>query len=193
MLPLQPLRWRDRVLWVVDQTALPFRLKWLRLRTAADVAAAIERLAVRGAPSIGVAAAYGLALAAGRGSVARNMEVLEAAARTLVSARPTAVNLRWAVERVMSGVRASGRGDQRSVLSAARRLEVEEVRRSRAIARHGATLVKRGTTVLTICNTGPLAAPGFGTALGVSSRPRRRAGSRSSTPARRGRCFRVQG
>jgi methylthioribose-1-phosphate isomerase len=155
---------------IIDQTLLPHRTKYLYPRSAAEVAEIIKRLAVRGAPAIGVAAAYGLAVEAKRLPDANLRRGLAAAADMLVAARPTAVNLKWAVVRVMS--RANARrltpdALRRAATEEAKRIEAEEVERSLAMARHGAKLLKTNAVVLTICNTGALAAPGMGTALGV--------------------------
>ncbi|MCX6842290.1 MAG: S-methyl-5-thioribose-1-phosphate isomerase [candidate division WOR-3 bacterium] len=155
---------------ILDQTQLPHRVTYLYPTKAADVVAVIKRLAVRGAPAIGVAAAYGMAVEAGRLPDRNLRSGLERAARMLVAARPTAVNLKWAVVRVMQSVSVramSPEEKRRAVLAEAQRIETEEVERSLAIARHGAKLLPKNAEVLTICNTGALAAPGMGTALGV--------------------------
>jgi len=173
--PLPSLMFRavafsGRGLRILDQRALPGRVSYLMPTTAAQVARAIETLAVRGAPSIGVAAAYGLAIECRRLSDRRLRSGLRNAAETLRTARPTAVNLSWAVERVtrvLSGRDLSPARLRNAVLREARRIAAEEVRRSRAMARVGSRLLSRHATVLTICNTGALAAPGLGTALGV--------------------------
>jgi methylthioribose-1-phosphate isomerase len=159
------LRWDGRALAVLDQTQLPAREAWLDLTGADDTAAAIRRLSVRGAPLIGIVAAYGLAM-----EVARQpgLGALEEGADVLVAARPTAVNLAWAVERVRSAAIAAG---PVSMAGAARdeaqRIHAEEDAASAAIARHGAELLAGARRVLTICNTGALAAGGEGTALAV--------------------------
>jgi methylthioribose-1-phosphate isomerase len=147
-----PLRWEDGVLLILDQTRLPGEEIWLRCDSPAQVADAIARLAVRGAPAIGVAAAYGLALA--------QPADFGGAAELLASARPTAVNLRWAVDQV----RAAGHG---KALETARAIEQREHDATRRIAENGAALFGDSERVLTHCNTGALAATGFGTALGV--------------------------
>src|SRR5690242_8847456 len=155
------LRFEPGVLHAIDQTELPWRERELELRTAAEVAEAIQRLAIRGAPLIGVAAAYGVALELARdpspGSLERACELLR-------TARPTAVNLSSAVERVRQAVL---RGT--SALDEARAIEAEEEAASAAMARHGADLLSRARArrILTHCNTGALAAPGRGTALAV--------------------------
>jgi methylthioribose-1-phosphate isomerase len=159
------LRWDGRALSVLDQTQLPGREAWLSLAGAEDTAAAIRRLAVRGAPLIGIVAAYGLAM-----EVARlpGLEVLERGADVLVAARPTAVNLAWAVERVRAAALAAGPASMAAAARAeAQRIHAEEDAASAAIARHGADLLASARRVLTICNTGALAAGGEGTALAV--------------------------
>jgi len=136
---------------LLDQRRLPDEVVELECRSALEVADAIRTLAVRGAPAIGIAAAYGLALAAARG------DDLGAAEELLGSARPTAVNLRWALERL--------RHDPS--VERARELHAEEVERCRRMAAHAATLLQPGTRALTHCNTGGLATGGYGTALGA--------------------------
>ena len=152
-------------MWAIDQTALPFEERELSLRSAGDVADAIRRLAIRGAPLIGVAAAYGIALELARdpspGTLARAVTLLR-------GARPTAVNLAWAVDRVDAAVRAADPADgAASALAEARAIDAHEQRASAAIAERGADLLTDSRTILTHCNTGALAAPGAGTALGV--------------------------
>src|SRR6185437_11987471 len=155
------LRFEDGVLHAIDQTELPWNERELALRTADEVADAIIRLSIRGAPLIGVAAAYGVALELARDP---SPESLERACHILRTARPTAVNLSAAVDRVRSAVL---RGT--AALNEARAIEAEEEAASAAIATHGADLLgKAGARrILTHCNTGALAAPGRGTALAV--------------------------
>jgi len=130
-----------------------------------DVYLAIRELRVRGAPLIGIAAAYGLALGA------RSLFELTESARRLISSRPTAVNLAWAVRRVLASVARSTSKDLRAVvLREARSIHREDAERCEAIGRHGAGLRLR--RILTICNTGALATGGIGTAFGVCLRSR---------------------
>jgi methylthioribose-1-phosphate isomerase len=145
----------DRVV-LLDQRQLPDRVEELECRSASEVAEAIRTLAVRGAPAIGIAAAYGYALAAARG------EDLEEAATVLLASRPTAVNLAWAIAELR-------RGDQEPAALAglARALHEQEVERCRRMAAHAAGLLEPGTRALTHCNTGALATGGVGTALGA--------------------------
>ncbi|MEA2380726.1 MAG: methylthioribose-phosphate isomerase [Solirubrobacteraceae bacterium] len=159
------LRWDGRALAVLDQTQLPAREAWLSLSGAEDTAAAIRRLSVRGAPLIGIVAAYGLAM-----EVARQpgLGALERGAELLVAARPTAVNLAWAVERVRAAAIAAGPVSMAGAARAeAQRIHAGEDAASAAIGRHGAELLAGARRILTICNTGALAAGGEGTALAV--------------------------
>ncbi len=140
----------DRVV-LLDQRRLPLEEVELVCRTAAEVAEAIRVLAVRGAPAIGVAAAYAYALAAARG------EDLDDAERVLRASRPTAVNLGWALDRMRSDPSADH----------ARRIHLDEVERCRTMAAHAATLFEPGTRALTHCNAGGLATGGYGSAVGA--------------------------
>lgn len=159
------LRFEDETLWALDQTLLPFSELELPLRTADEVAQAIRRLAIRGAPLIGVAAGYGVALELARD---RDGDALERASRVLLDARPTAVNLAWAVDRVSAAVRRAEPAERASVaLAEARAIHDDERRASAAMAAHGADLLPHSRRILTHCNTGALAAPGGGTALSV--------------------------
>jgi methylthioribose-1-phosphate isomerase len=144
----------DRVV-ILDQRRLPDAEVELDCRSAAEVAEAIRTLAVRGAPAIGIAAAYGYALAA------RTGEDLDEAKRVLAGARPTAVNLAWALAEVSSAADPEAR---------ARELHEQEVERCRAMAAHAVSLFGPGTRVLTHCNAGALATGGYGSALGAVRR-----------------------
>ena len=134
---------------------MPAEIAWITCTTATEAAAAIRDMVVRGAPAIGITAAYGIALAT------RDGEPLEQAAATLLAARPTAVNLRWAVEHMLAQPAASHD-------DAARRLHDDDVRINRLLGAHGAALLPAGSTILTHCNAGALATGGWGTALGVA-------------------------
>jgi methylthioribose-1-phosphate isomerase len=155
---VSPLRWHDGVLELLDQTRLPGEEVWLRCQTPDDVAVAIRRLAVRGAPAIGIAAAYGLALAE------PEPDAVEEAIRLLGDTRPTAVNLGWALERARRALDEGGPG---ALLPLAQRIEAEQVEADRRMAEHAAALFGSGERVLTHCNTGALATGGHGTALGA--------------------------
>ncbi len=153
--PERIVRLEDDAVVLLDQRRLPELEVELRCRSAAEVAEAIRTLAVRGAPAIGIAAAYGYALAARRG------EDLDAAASALGGARPTAANLGWA----LAAVRAASDPAER-----ARAIHAEEVERCRRMAAHAAELLAPGSRALTHCNTGGLATGGYGTALGALRR-----------------------
>ena len=158
-----PLRWEDGALLLLDQRALPDEERWLRCERPEQVAEAIRTLAVRGAPAIGIAAAYGMALAA-PGASASDEAVARraAAAELLANARPTAVNLRWAVD--AGPLRATIRS--RSRTSCTWRQDAAD----RRLAELGAERFEPGDRALTHCNTGPLATAGYGTALGRAAR-----------------------
>jgi methylthioribose-1-phosphate isomerase len=152
-----PIIWRDDALELLDQTRLPHEEHWLRCTSAEDVADAIRRLAVRGAPAIGVAAAYGVVLGIrSGGSFAAVSELLGAT-------RPTAVNLRWALERMGE---VAGDGDD-ALLGRAHAIAREQDQADARMAEHGAALIASGERLLTHCNTGALATGGRGTAGGV--------------------------
>jgi methylthioribose-1-phosphate isomerase len=159
---------------VVDQRRLPAELTCIDLFDVQDVAAAITGMAVRGAPTIGATAAYGLALGA-HASTAVGLPTfwddIEQSARRLRSARPTAANLAWALDRLANRVRDAKprtvEAAQAAFLMGAQQLADEEVARNRRIGRHGAALLSDGDTVIHHCHTGALAAVDYGTALGV--------------------------
>jgi methylthioribose-1-phosphate isomerase len=151
------LWFEDFALHLLDQRGLPARAEVMVARTAAEVAQAIREMVVRGAPAIGCAAAYGLALSL------RSGEEFESARATLLAARPTAVNLRWALERL---ARVEPRTFAALKAEADRVLD-EDLAACKSIGRHGASLVPDGKGILTHCNAGGLATAGYGTALGV--------------------------
>ena len=168
--PLPPaLEWQgalDGHLQALDQSCLPHERRLLELRTAEAVADAIRRLAIRGAPMIGVAAAYGLYLGV-REIAPMSIALLDTArhvAAQLLATRPTAVNLRWALDRCLDRLRQDH--EVPALLAEAARIERENTESSLAIAKFGMDLVPTGGTALTHCNAGPLACGGLGTALG---------------------------
>lgn len=151
---IEHIRFDGDALELLDQRILPLDKQYVRCVDAATTAAAIRDMVVRGAPAIAVTAAYGMALAVRRG------EDLAAARQTLVDARPTAVNLRWALERLDGLAPGAIEGEARAI-------HAEDVAINRAIGDHGARLLADGARVYTHCNTGTLATGGWGTALGV--------------------------
>jgi methylthioribose-1-phosphate isomerase len=159
---------------MIDQRRLPGRLEYLLLHTPEQVAAAISDMSIRGAPAIGAAAAFGLALAGSCSAAddpASLWEDLVSAAATLRAARPTAANLAWALERVLAAGKAvtqdGAQAMRGALVQAAQRLADEDVEINRRMGRHGAALIPDGATVIHHCNTGALATVDYGTALGV--------------------------
>jgi len=173
--------WESNTIRLIDQRRLPERLDVLTLTDVPSVAGAIRDMAVRGAPAIGATAAYGLALAAATSTAAdvpRLRSDLDGAGAMLRAARPTAVNLAWAVDRVLARVDAAVAGDpdgagsrvddlRAIVLDEAERIADEDVAANRRMGAHGAALLPDSATVIHHCNTGALATVDFGTALGV--------------------------
>lgn len=166
---LRTVQWRDGALVLLDQTRIPETLQSVSLRSVEEVVDAIRRLVVRGAPAIGAAAAYGVAIAARQASGPEQFAEL---CRSLQQARPTAVNLAWAVARVRKSVDSlveSGRADEAfsCAVAEADRICAEDMAANQAIARHGRQVLEGVRSVITHCNTGDLATVSGGTALGV--------------------------
>ena len=172
--PIAPVQWSGDRLILLDQTLLPGHEVERAYTRCEDVAEAIRSLVVRGAPAIGVAAAFCIVLAARASRAATYDELvadLETASKGLASTRPTAVNLFWALER-MKRVTLAAAGQpldevRARLLAEARRVLEEDVAGNRAIGDHGASLVPPNARILTHCNAGALATAGYGTALGV--------------------------
>jgi len=165
-----PARWQGDSLALLDQTRLPHEEIWIEYRDAASVAGAIRDMIVRGAPAIGVSAAYGLALEAlkAQSEGTEPRAALEAAAVTMRQARPTAVNLAWAVDRMMRVASSADDGTLAPrLVEEAVAIHTEDIAANREIGRLGAELLGQSSTVLTHCNAGALATGGYGTALGV--------------------------
>lgn len=170
--PLRTLYWEEDTLFLLDQRLLPGKIRYLQCRTVADVVNAIKEMVVRGAPAIGISAAFGMVLAAQETGVAGSgLSGLKEAAAGLRSARPTAVNLDWAVRRMERSIeRAAGKtaGELTAVLfKEACAILDEDLSTNRKIGTHGAALIPDGASILTHCNAGALATAGYGTALGV--------------------------
>jgi methylthioribose-1-phosphate isomerase len=168
------VEWKDGVIRLLDQSRLPEAVEFVDCRDHREVADAIRRLKVRGAPAIGVTAALGVAL--GAQSVARTdyaafAQAVLAVCDELAGTRPTAVNLFWAIERMMRKLHSLR--DQpipsikQALIAEAQAIRDEDIALCKAMGRHGATLIEDGQTVLTHCNAGALATAGYGTALGV--------------------------
>ncbi len=167
--------WDDRTnaLKMIDQRRLPAVFEILAYRDHRSVAQAIKDMVVRGAPAIGAAAGFGLALAgleSASSSTRGLLADLEAAAAVLKASRPTAVNLTWALERVMRkaySVQGNVEDIRIAILAEAQRIADEDVEINKRMAEHGATLIQDGDTIIHHCNTGALATVDWGTALGV--------------------------
>jgi methylthioribose-1-phosphate isomerase len=171
---VETLRWRDGALEMIDQRLLPLRFEYRRCANAREVAEAIRTMVVRGAPAIGVAAAYGLALEVAQpGLNSRDAQIaaFERAFSELAASRPTAVNLMWGLNRQRAVMLRTGslRDDAlpEALLAEAHAILREDVGTNHLIGRHGAELIADGARVLTHCNAGALATAGHGTALGV--------------------------
>ncbi len=169
---IEPIAWAGNHLRLLDQTRLPLAEIWIDLHDHREVAAAIRDMRVRGAPAIGVAAAYGVVLAAqqisGRPFPEFRAE-LEQAILLLGRTRPTAVNLFWALERMRTSMAAARTPDEARarLLAEALSIHTQDIEANRRMGRHGQVLIPDGATVLTHCNAGALATAGYGTALGV--------------------------
>lgn len=161
---VRALKWTGDALGLLDQRKLPHEETWLRYDAADTVATAIRDLVVRGAPAIGIAAAYGIAIAA-KSATGSDPKRLDAAFEVLRKSRPTAVNLFWALARMRRAVDAGA--DAAALEREAIAIEREDLEANRHMGQLGAALIAPGSGVLTHCNTGSLATAGFGTALGV--------------------------
>ena len=173
-MPVGTIRWMDGEVRLIDQTRLPLEMVYRDCQDVESVAEAIEMLRVRGAPAIGIAAAYGTALAAriaSEGAPEGFRESMSAAMERLARTRPTAVNLFWALDRMKGALEASRETSPKEIAAAllteADRIFEEDRAMCRRIGRHGAALLKDGDTVLTHCNAGGLATADYGTALAV--------------------------
>lgn len=169
---LETIWWDDGSIVLIDQTRLPSEFRLVRCKSVRRLIDAILRLEVRGAPALGVAGAYGVALAAlttRRRDLSSFFLDLDRTAAAVSRARPTAVNLSWGVNRVLARARAAGSVDEarRAALAEAQAVADEDRSACHAIGSHGAALIADGSTILTHCNAGALACREWGTALGV--------------------------
>ena len=167
---IRPIRWTGKALELLDQRRLPFETAYVACGSSDEVAAAICELVVRGAPAIGIAAAWGVVLAARdieANDGAQAARALQPAMDRLNAARPTAVNLAWALARMRKALDAAGSGWREVLETEGRAIETEDLAANRRMGELGAELIAPGSGVLTHCNTGSLATAGFGTALGV--------------------------
>jgi methylthioribose-1-phosphate isomerase len=165
------IHWADGRLYLLDQRLLPEQVEYLPLRTLADTARAIADMVVRGAPAIGITAAYAIVLAVQQRHATQGADWrqgLEDDLALLASSRPTAVNLRWAIERMQQLIDKVEEDDPvKQLLAEAQAIHQQDVEDNKRMGRLGADLIRRPTTIITHCNAGALATGGYGTALGV--------------------------
>lgn len=171
---IHSLEWKTNYLRIIDQTKLPLQTVYVDLRTIEDVFEAIQNLRVRGAPAIGIAAAYGLHLGLQKATFHSHNEFNDAFQHNinyLSSARPTAVNLVWALEKIKTEISSNFHDDLDSLKSRVKRLAInihnDDKKRCENIAENGQSLINQDSNILTYCNTGALATGGIGTALGI--------------------------
>ena len=171
---IRAISWKHGQLHLLDQRQLPHSSEWLQLDDAQSVAQAIHGMVVRGAPAIGVTAAYGVVLAARAAWLSAGedwREAIEPDLARLAAARPTAINLQWALARLRTQFATVEADPEPALLAAARAIHDEDIAANRHMGDLGADLIatdeRSGESVLTHCNTGSLATGGFGTALGV--------------------------
>lgn len=153
---IETLYWKDNKLYLLDQTILPHEIEYCECKTYQEVITAIKTMKVRGAPAIGISAAYAMALAEVQG------ENLEQAGQEIKQARPTAINLFWAVDKVLKSVKQGN-----TAVDTAIQMEKDDISINKKIGEYGNTVIDDGDTILTHCNAGALACAGYGTALGV--------------------------
>ena len=170
---MRTIEWKDGTVVIIDQTKLPNETVWVKIADYKAMASAIKDMKLRGAPLIGVAAAYGLALTAFHSKSNTREELqkeLEESTEVLRKTRPTAVNLFWAIDRIMKKARETAGSKEalaEAVVTEAQKMADEDVETNRKMGKHGAELIKDGDVVLTHCNAGSLATVDYGTALGV--------------------------
>ena len=170
---MRTIGWKDGAVITIDQTKLPNKTVFLKMKRCDEVASAIRDMKIRGAPLIGVAAAFGLALTACHSKAKDRDELIEemkGSAEVLRKSRPTAVNLFWAVDRILERAEetlGNATDVAEAVVDEAQKMADEDVEVNRKMGEHGARLIKNGDVVLTHCNAGSLATVEYGTALGV--------------------------
>jgi len=169
---LKTIEWKDNSVIMIDQTKLPNSLEYVTYTDYNQVADAIRTLVVRGAPAIGVSGAFGLALAALQSNAKEKDQLiqdLEIAKKILFETRPTAVNLAWGLEKIMSVTKAGETVDQirTSVIETAKQMAEDDIQINMSIGKNGSDLFDDNDTIMTHCNAGALATVAYGTALGV--------------------------
>jgi len=169
---LKTVEWKNGSVVMIDQTKLPNELVFVTLTDYNQVADAIKTLVIRGAPAIGISGAFGLALAALNSKANSKDELineLKHAKKILFETRPTAVNLKWGLEKIMSVTKYFESVDEikKSIIETAKQMADDDIKINMAIGKHGSILFNDNDTVMTHCNAGALATVGYGTALGV--------------------------
>jgi len=169
---LRTIEWKDNKVIMIDQTKLPNQLVFVKYDDYNQVADAIKNLVVRGAPAIGVSGAFGLALAALQSKATTKDELisdLEKARKILYDTRPTAVNLKWGLDKIMKVVNSETTVEQikESVINEAKKMADEDIQINKIMGKYGSVLFDNNDTIMTHCNAGALATVAYGTALGV--------------------------
>jgi methylthioribose-1-phosphate isomerase len=169
---LRTVEWKNNTVIMIDQTKLPGKLEYVKYKDYRKVAEAIRNLVIRGAPAIGVAGAFGLALASLQSKAKtkeRLIEDLEKARKILFETRPTAVNLAWGLEKILQAANKGKTADEirKLVVKTAQKMAVEDVEINMMMGKFGSELFENNDTIMTHCNAGALATVGYGTALGV--------------------------
>jgi len=169
---LKTIEWKDNTVVMIDQTRLPTELVYVEYKDYQDVANAIKNLVIRGAPAIGVAGAFGLALASLQSKATAMppfIADLEVARKTLYETRPTAVNLAWGLEQIMNIAKAGTdvTKTRQLIIQTAKQMAEDDIKINMTMGRNGSELFDNNDTIMTHCNAGSLATVGYGTALGV--------------------------
>jgi len=169
---LRTVEWKDNAVIMIDQTKLPNKLEFVKLRDYNDIANAIRTLVVRGAPAIGISGAFGLALATVNSQAKikdKLIQDLETAHRVLIETRPTAVNLAWALDKILKVAKEGSDVSEikKAVVDAAKKMAEDDIKTNMIMGKHGSELFDENDTIMTHCNAGALATVAYGTALGV--------------------------
>ena len=171
---MKTIEWKDGKVVLIDQRKLPMKTVWVECKTCKEVVEAIKRMKIRGAPAIGVAAAFGMSLHAFNSKADKFDDFvteMECAKRDLADSRPTAVNLTWALNRIMTKIYDVKNIElnqlKETILKEAKNIASEDIKINMIMGKYGSVLVNDGDNILTHCNAGALATAGFGTALGI--------------------------
>ncbi|MCK4743531.1 MAG: S-methyl-5-thioribose-1-phosphate isomerase [Sulfuriflexus sp.] len=167
---IQPIVWRNATLELLDQRILPATTKYIKLTTVQSIADAIRDMVVRGAPAIGITAAYGVVTAARQRyveSTSNWKQTIQDDLKILLASRPTAINLFWAINQMQNLINEINGDPTERLLAAAHKIHHDDIRANKTMGKLGAAFIESGSGVLTHCNAGALATGGYGTALGV--------------------------